>query len=117
MGVLKDFYCAKCDDEFIDGWSDEPPVCCGKPMRPLISATKSFEWGAPRQYIHLRDEPFQSKSELNSWAKKKGLSLYESSEKVGGARNDMYEGVGKIFSYAGSSKRGNSLYSDNPRRK
>lgn len=116
MAVLKDFYCPKCEAEFVDRWTDDPPSCCGKTCRPLIAAPRNFEWGGPRQYLHLRDEPFQSKSELNAWAKKKGLGLYESSERVGGARNDMYEGVGKIFSYKGSSSRQNRLYSESPRR-
>lgn len=116
MAVMKDFYCATCGHTFIDGWSDEPPSCCGTETKSIMGATRNFEWGAPRTYIHLRDEPFHSKSELNAWAKKKGLSLYESSEKVGGARNDMYEGIGRIYSYPGASKRQNKLYSETPRR-
>ncbi len=117
MAILRDYYCAKCDTQFIDGWSDDVPRCCGRKAKPLMSATRNHEWGGPRQYLHLRDEPFGSKSELNAWAKAKGLSLYEASEKVGGARNDMYEGVGKIFSYGGqSSRRGNALYSAGSRR-
>ena len=41
----------------------------------------------------------ESIADLAAFAKKRGLSLGESSEKVGGARNDMYANTGKIFSY------------------
>lgn len=116
MAVLKDFYCGTCDEVFFDRWTDDPPTCCGVTTKPMIHAPKNFEWGGQRTYIHLRDEPFQSRSELNAYAKKNGLVLGTSSEKVGGARNDMYEGIGKIFSYKGANGKQNKLYSDKPRR-
>ena len=95
-----------CDDEEYDKWTDDVPVCCGRKMKIMITSVKTDEWGSPRTYLHLRDEPFSSRSELSSYAKKKGLSLGESSEKVGGARNDMYAGIGKLYSYPGAPKGG-----------
>lgn len=115
MAMLNDYYCKLCDREEYDKWSDDVPQCCEQPMKP-IPGGKDFEWGAPRTYLNLRDEPFSSKSELASYAKSRGLSLGVSSEKVGGARNDMYDNAGKIFSYKGSPKRGNRLYSEGVRR-
>ena len=114
MAVLHSYYCRDCDKEAHDVWSDSIPECCGVEMRVLMRRLNTFEWGGPRTYIHLRDEPFGSRSELDSWAKKKGLSLGESSEKVRGSRNDMYDGIGKLYSYAGASGRGNPL-ADRPR--
>lgn len=110
MAVLKDYYCKKCDAVFKDRWSDDVPKCCGKQTSTLLTCANNFEWGGPRTFIHLRDEPFSSKSELRDWAKKKGYSLGESSEKVGGARNDMYANIGKLYSYGGSPKGTNPLY-------
>lgn len=105
MAVLHDYYCRKCEAEVYDSWSDDPPSCCGGRMSVLLHRINTDEWGGPRQYIHLRDEPFSSRSELNSWAKSKGLSLAEPSEKVGGARNDMYSGMGRLYSIPGVSRR------------
>lgn len=115
MAVLHDYYCAACGLEAYDKFSDDPPECCGDVMKILFRPPNTFEWGGPRQYLHLRDEPFTSRSELNSWTKANGLSLRESSEKVGGARNDMYDGIGKTYSIKGVSKRSNPL-ADLPRR-
>ena len=116
MAVLHDYYCPVCDREEIDVWSDSIPTCCGNAqMRLLMPRLASFEWGGPRTYISIRDEPFSSRSELNAWAKKNKMSLGESSEKVGGARNDENEGLGRLYSYKGASSRRNSL-ADLPRR-
>ena len=104
--VIHDYYCKLCDAEAYDKWSDDVPRCCGRKMKILISSVKTNEWGSPRQYLNLRDEPFSSRSELNRWTKSKGLSLAESSEKVGGARNEMYAGLGKIYSIPGVSRGG-----------
>jgi hypothetical protein len=95
--------------EFIDAYSDSIPLCCGVEAGLLMPRLHSFEWGGPRTYSHLRDEPFSSQSELKNWAKKNKMSLGESSEKVGGARNDMYNGIGKSYSYPGASGRDNPL--------
>jgi hypothetical protein len=115
MAVLHDYQCRACGKEAIDAYSDSIPKCCGQKMGLLMPRLHAFEWGGPRTYLHLRDEPFSSQSELKSWAKKKGMSLGESSEKVGGARNDMYDGIGKSYSYKGASGRDNPL-ADAPRR-
>jgi len=109
MAVIHDYECRECGTQALDQWSDSIPTCCGSEMGLLMPHLQSFEWGGPRTYLHLRDEPFSSRSELTSWAKKEGLSLGESSEKVGGARNDMYDGIGKTYSYKGSPKADNSL--------
>jgi len=103
MAVMHDYYCPECDAEVHGAWSDDIPTCCGNTMRVAINRVNSFEWGSPRTYLHLRDEPFSSRSELNDYAKEKGYSLGEASEKVGGARNDMYSGLGKLYSYKGAS--------------
>jgi hypothetical protein len=106
MAALHDYFCPLCDDEAYDKWTDDVPICCGRKMKIMITSVKTDEWGSPRQYLHLRDEPFASRSDLARYAKEKKLSLGESSEKVGGARNDMYAGIGKLYSYAGSPKGG-----------
>jgi len=109
MAVLHDYQCRSCGKDSIDTMSDSIPECCGMEMALLMPCLQSFEWGGPRTYTHLRDEPFSSRSELASYAKSNGLSLGESSEKVGGARNDMYDGIGKSYSYKGASGRDNPL--------
>lgn len=116
MAVIHDYYCPLCDEEQYDQWSDAPPVCCDRQMKVLMCPPKHFEWGGPRTYLHLRDEPFSSKSELNSWAKERGLVLSPTADKHGGSRNDMYENVGKAFSYRGAPTRSNSLFRDGLRR-
>lgn len=106
MATLQDYYCPICDDEEYDKWSDDVPICCERKMKIAITGGRNFEWGSSKTYLHLRDEPFSSRSELNSYTKSRGLSLGESSEKVGGARNDMYEGMGKLYSYSGAPRGG-----------
>lgn len=109
MAVIHSYSCLECDAIERDRWSDDVPVCCGVEMSILFHRVNSFEWGSPRTYVHLRDEPFSSRSELNSWAKANNMSLGESSEKVRGSRNDMYDSVGKSYSYSGASGRDNPL--------
>jgi hypothetical protein len=109
MAVMHDYQCTECHAESMDTMSDSIPLCCGTKMRLLMPLLHTFEWGGPRTYSHLRDEPFSSQSELKSWAKQNNMSLGESSEKVGGARNDMYNGIGKSYSYTGASGRDNPL--------
>jgi len=116
MAVLQDRYCPACDKEFYDRWSDDAPTCCGKETRNLISKVNHFEWGGPRTYIHLRDEPFADRAELDSYAKANNMKLAPSADKVRGSRNDMYDNVGKIFSGKGMSKKQNSLYSEGVQR-
>ncbi len=108
MAINNTYRCGECGKES-DYQSDAVPDCHGKTMAWLPTGFVTFEWGGPRTYLHLRDEPFASQSDLKSWAKKKGLSLGESSEKVGGARNEMYAGIGKTYSYIGASCRDNPL--------
>jgi hypothetical protein len=116
MAVLEMRLCHKCDTVYEDCWSDEPLVCCGKEAKLYIGRVNSFEWGGPKTFIHLRDEPFADRAELNTWTKARGMSLGESSEKVRGARNDEYEGAGKLYSYKGSSSKANTLYSNGVKR-
>lgn len=115
MAVLNDYACDTCGHEDHDVWSDSIQDCCGVKMRLLMPHLHSFEWGGPRTYTHIREEPFSSRSELDQWAKDKGMQLGESSEKVGGARNDDYEGMGRTYSYKGASGKDNPL-SKNMRR-
>lgn len=116
MAVMHNYYCPECDKEFRDEWSYDVPVCCGEETRILFSRVNHFEWGGPKTFVHLRDEPFADRAELKSYCEKKGLVLGESSEKVRGSRNDMYDNVGKLYSYKGSSSRQNALYSEGVRR-
>lgn len=102
MAVLHDYYCAECEVVEFDKW--EPPVCCGHAMRIAFRSVHSPEWGSPRTYIHLRDEPFYSRSELDSWARKNNMALGASAEKHGGARNEEHLNLGKRYSYNGSPR-------------
>ena len=63
MAVLHAYYCPRCNEEELDRWSDDVPSCCGKPMRVQFTKVNTPEWGSPRTYLHLRDEPFSSRSE------------------------------------------------------
>lgn len=103
MAVLHSYYCPTCDNEG-EGWTDDVPSCCGKPMRVQFTKVNTPEWGSPRTYLHLRDEPFSSRSELDAYAKANGMGLGASAEKVGGARNEEHLNMGKKFSYKGSPK-------------
>lgn len=102
MAVLHDYYCPECEIVEVDKWS--PPVCCGSAMRVAFRAVHSPEWGSPRTYLHLRDEPFHSRSELNSWARENGMALGASAEKHGGARNEDHLNLGKKYSYRGAPR-------------
>lgn len=104
MAVLGQWYCRECDSPNVQAWSDDVPECCGETMRVAITRVNSPEWGSPRSYPHLRDEPFESRSELNRFARDNNLALGARSEKVGGARNESHLNIGKKYSYAGSPK-------------
>ena len=104
MAVLIDTRCRDCGREFMDAWSDERPVCCGRATDRVFTVPHTTEWGSPRTFLHIRDEPFSSRSELASYAKANGMALGESAEKVGGARNEEHLRLGKKFSYRGSPK-------------
>jgi hypothetical protein len=102
MPVLHDYYCVLCCNVETDLW--EAPKCCGEPMRIAIMKVNSPEWGGPRTLIHLRDEPFESRSELNRYCRDNGLEQAPSADKDGGARNEDHLNLGKSYSYAGSPK-------------
>lgn len=104
MAVLHAYYCPRCNEEELDRWSDDVPSCCGKPMRVQFTKVNTPEWGSPRTYLHLRDEPFSSRGELDAYAKANGMGLGASAEKVGGARNEEHLNMGKKYSYKGSPK-------------
>lgn len=103
MAVLHTFYCPRCD-AMAEGWTDDVPVCCGSEMRIALVKVNTPEWGAPRHIPTLRDEPFESRSELATYTRERGMALGASAEKVGGARNEEHLNLGKKFSYAGSPK-------------
>lgn len=102
MAVMHSYYCKHCDLQISDMW--EPPVCCGDPMRIDFVQVNTPEWGGPKQFLHLRDEPFSSRSELNRYAEKNNLRLSPSAEKHGGARNEEMLNLGTKYSYKGSPK-------------
>lgn len=96
-----DTRCGKCDRLFEFVWADEAfPVCCDQETHWTPSRVNTNEWGGPRQLLHIRDEPFGSRSELESYAKENGMSLGASNDKVGGARNEEHLDLGKIYSYS-----------------
>lgn len=98
MAVLFDTRCDRCSERFEDVWSDEPkPVCCGEQTRRVIHVPHTNEWGGPRQYLHLRDEPFASRGELEKWTREQGMTPSGSNDKHGGARNEDHLNVGKIY--------------------
>lgn len=105
MAVLQDRHCAVCGKAFIDVWSDDLPSCCGAPVSWRPHVVHTDEWGSPRTLLHIRDEPFTSRSELASYAKAHGLALGASNDRVGGARNEDHLHLGKKFSYAKQEKR------------
>ncbi len=100
MAVLNDYQCKKCGLISVDLY--EPVKCCGKKMLVALSAVFSPEWSTPRQLIHLRDEPFGSRSELNAYTKANGLVQAASADKHGGARNEEHLNLGKTYSYKGA---------------
>lgn len=107
MAILDAYVCDQCGHEQ-DGWRDEEwPDHCDHAMRRLF-CTNSFEWGGPRLYRELRDEPFQSRSEMNRWAKDLGLECV--GDKQGGARNEDHRNLGKITSYKGAPTKRSELF-------
>ena len=102
MAVLHDYYCPECETVEFDKW--EPPMCCGASMRVAFRTLHTTEWGGPRTYLHLRDEPFNSRSELEKYARDNHMGLGASAEKVGGARNEEHLHLGKKYSYSGSPR-------------
>jgi hypothetical protein len=100
MPVMHSYYCPNCGEVAHDQWSDDVPVCCGHQMKIAFLKVNTTEWGSPRHIPTLRDEPFESRSELESWTKKNGMSLGTSAEKVGGARNEEYLNKGKLYSFS-----------------
>lgn len=104
MAVIHDYACATCGAFFADCWNDDPPVCCGAEASIAYTKVNSFEWGGPRVYEHLRDEPFSSRSELKAWTEANGMALGASAEKHGGARNEEHINTGKLYSDMGSPK-------------
>lgn len=100
MAVLRDTYCKACGRVFVDVWSDDHPACCGTETTWQPSIVHTEEWGSPRTFLHIRDEPFSSRSELASYAKAHGMRLGESNDRVGGARNEEHLHLGKLYSYA-----------------
>jgi len=101
MAVLNTYRCETCES-VCEGWSNSIPACCGQRMQWMPVKVNTPEWGGPQQHIHLRDEPFSSRSELNDWVKKEGLELSPSADKHGGARNEDHLNLGKKFSYRGA---------------
>lgn len=100
---LVDTFCSDCEEIYVDVFAadaSEYPLCreCGRKTNWMPTPPKTDEWGGPRHYPHLRDEPFGSRSELASWAKAKGLHLGASNDKDGGARA-THKLNGTIFSF------------------
>lgn len=103
MAIIFDLACQdpSCDGTISGAWvenDDLDPFCCPLCSGPIkkIPGGHHFEWGAPRQYVHLRDEPFSGKSEMHSWAKANGMEL-GGADKVGGARNEDHLNLGKCI--------------------
>jgi len=107
MPILDGYVCDSCGEQRDGGRDEAIPRCCRKEMRRLF-CTNTFEWGGPRQYRELREEPFSSRSELNSWAKSNGLEPM--GDKVGGARNEDHRRLGKLHSYKGAPTKRSELF-------
>ena len=103
MGVLNDYSCPECGVH-TEAMSSDVPECCGRPMAWMPTQINTPEWGGPRQFVHLRDEPFGSLSEFKSWTKKEGLELSPSADKHHGARNEEHLKLGKKYSYTGAPR-------------
>lgn len=107
MPILDRYVCDRCHAEE-DAWRDElVPECCGCDMRKMF-CTNTHEWGGPRTYRELREEPFASRSEKNAWAKANGLE--EAGDKVGGARNEDHRKLGKLYSHKGAPSKRSELF-------
>ena len=113
MSILRDIYCPACDllveDVFVDG--DDFPFCegCKVQMRNAITKINADITGGPFYHPAL-DMDFGSKSEYRGYLKSK--RLMECGDKVGGARNEDYLGLGKRFSYKGKQNRSGGDYSE-----
>lgn len=111
--ILRDLYCPGCDkterDQFIE--DEEYPPCgrCGKRMKNWITKVNTDTWGGP-QYHPALDMHFASKSDLRKYMKER--KLVEAGDKVGGARNEDYLGLGKRFSYEGKLNRSGTDYAE-----
>jgi len=102
VAVMHSYYCKACGAFERDRWSDDVPSCCGSEMDIafLPAAHKNTdEWGGPRHYPHLREEPFGSRGELARFARENNLALGASSDKHHGARNESHLGLGRIYSF------------------
>ena len=97
------------EDVFVDG--DEYPTCgrCAVQMKNAITKINADIWGAP-QYHPALDMTFASKSDLRAHLKSR--NLMEAGDKVGGARNEDYLGLGKRFSYKGKQNRSGRDYAE-----
>ncbi len=107
MPILDTYVCDECGDDRTGWRDDEWPDCCDKAMRRLF-CTNHFEWGGPRHYRELRDEPFESRSDMARWAKESGLECV--GDKKGGARNEDHRNLGKIHSYKGAPTKRSELF-------
>ena len=107
MAILDRYVCDRCHGEE-DAWRDElVPECCGGDMRKMF-CTNTHEWGGPRTYRELREEPFSSRSELATWAKERNLECV--GDKEGGSRNEDHSRLGKLHSYPGAPKKRSELF-------
>ena len=111
--ILRDLYCPGCGHErtdvFVEG--DAYPYCksCGTRMRNHITKINADITGGPFYHPAL-DMDFASKSDYRAHLKSR--NLMECGDKVGGARNQEYLGLGKRFSYRGNGKRSGSDYAE-----
>jgi hypothetical protein len=109
MLIKHDLRCEKCGEieQNVYYEKGETPVCpCGGARGPDYATFKinTPEWGGPKFFNGL-DRTFNSRSELNSYLKEKGLQQAPSADKHHGARNESHLNLGKIFSYPGQTRR------------
>lgn len=106
MAVLHRYYCKPCDGPSIEAWSDAVLLCetCRGPLDIAIEKVNTDIWGGPQTHVNLREEPFDSKSEMKRWTKEQGLELAPSADKHHGARNEEYLLPRRKYSYTGSPK-------------
>lgn len=107
MAVMADFYCDVCGDEYLDGWTDQVPVCgdCGSRMRRMLNRINTKPDPMLRAPHVYGDYKLRPRSEIDAFAKANGCEVSGSAEKFGGARNEEHLNLKKCFSYRGAPAR------------
>jgi len=108
MNKQWDYSCESCGKRKI-GWDADFNVCCGEEMTRGFGGARTYESRGALYDTTLPDECWgKSRSETRSIMREKGL--YESGDRVGGARNEDHLNTGKLFSYKGAPTKRSDLF-------